>query len=182
VIFGALRIPAWAVLGAAGVWIFVLAAGGSGSALWEREVARLRGAYRDSIRRQALLGGAWERGKRLAGLVPGCSGELRGRLEAGAAVSVLHAQLAWEVGPVFLGLLGVGGLLGALFRERLRSGGGYASPTAAYVARMMFSLGILWTVVFSASPIPVSSATLYGAGALSGAGLFLFVGNLPLRL
>jgi hypothetical protein len=177
-----LRLPVALVLVLTVVWAAVLGLSGNPESIILGGLENLSSAYPESRARESFLsewgtlpeGWTWP----LAPL--GGQASTLGR--AGLLVTRLHAGALLRLMPVFLLLLVSGVASGLVCRERMRDGEGYASPTAAGIARALVGSGLFWMALFATSPIPVSYAWLPLAGVASGAGALLYVANLPLKL
>ena len=84
--------------------------------------------------------------------------------------------------PLFFGLLAAGVTAGLIFRERMRNAEGYASPTAAGVARALVGAGLFWLGLFALTPLGVSSAWIYVAILSASFGGLIYAANLPLKI
>jgi hypothetical protein len=114
--------------------------------------------------------------------LPRLGGDRSRQVHAGLLASALHGSAVLRILPVtaLLALLGVSA--GLVFRERMRTMEGYASPTAAGLATGSVGTGILWMTLFALSPVPASYGWLYLASAGIALGGSLYVANLPLKL
>ncbi len=97
-------------------------------------------------------------------------------------MSALHSFILGRVLPLSLLLLGAGVGAGLVCRERMRDAEGYASPSAAGIARALVGAGALCQGLFALSPIGLSCSWLYVAGVTCSLGAALYTANLPLRL
>lgn len=177
-----LRLPIALVPVLAVVWAAVLGMTQDPESIVSGGLGKLASAYPDPKAREDFLAEwgnlppAWTRP--LASL----GGQTSALGRAGLLVSRLHAGALVRLVPVFLCLLAAGVASGLVFRERMRDAEGYASPTAAGVARALVGSGLFSLALFAASPIPVSYAWIPLAGVASAAGASLYAANLPLRL
>ena len=104
------------------------------------------------------------------------------RISTASGVTGLRlALVSSHLTPLFL-LATVGVLIGLWFRERIREGLSYASPTRAFLAKTLAMLSVLVIVLFAMSPLqipPVSLWILYLGFTL---GASIYAANLPVNL
>jgi hypothetical protein len=176
------RLPVVALLALSLAWAGVLALAPSPEAILKGAFEDLRVAFPDERERGVLERGA--QGMSLS-LVSRASvlGEDRSRLLEAALVSAaLHLEGTLRVFPVGMVLALAGVAAGLVFRERLRDGEGYASPTAAGLARWALGGGMLLLATFSLSPVPAPWGSIYLAFGILSLGGGAYVANLPLRI
>jgi hypothetical protein len=92
----------------------------------------------------------------------------------------LDVAMRWS--PIIALVLGASLATGLLFRERLRWGQSYASPSVSFLAKRSAECALFAFLLWSLSPLPLPYWGLYpvlGVLALGGMG---YVANLPLRL
>lgn len=177
-----LRLPVALVLVLTVVWAAVLGLSHNPESMVADGLVQLASAYPDSNVREEFLSGwaslpaSWTRPLSSFG------GQASSLGRAGLLVSRLHLGALLRLVPVFLVLLAAGVASGLVCRERMRDAEGYASPTAAGIARVLVGSGLFWLALFAMSPIPVSYAWLPLAGCASAAGASLYAANLPLKL
>lgn len=107
-----------------------------------------------------------------------------GREDASLASRLLQrrALLAWGLLP-FLGLsFGIAILAGLLWRERLRGGTAYASPTLSFLSKRVAEAALVLFVLGIFAPLGGGYGGLYVLIFLFMLGVTGYVGNLPLRL
>jgi hypothetical protein len=109
-------------------------------------------------------------------------GRARSTLAGSLAVAWLHGLLIVPM-ALFIALgLGASFLLGAILRERIRFGHGYASPALAFVAKRALGLSLLYLSIWAFSPIPAPYWTLEVAALIGLVGGGIYAANLPVRL
>lgn len=175
------RLPLFAIIGLGLAWGFAL--------LYRPSVSRAEDALSDFSEAfprpeaQARLGrGALHSSlalRRRAQDVLGEPGEEAGPLIVAAWI---HFKIVAALVPYLLALLSAGVLAGIALRERIRFGRGYASPTAAHLARLLFFTGLLWIILFALSPISAPAWSLYLACLACFLGGLCYASNLPIRL
>ncbi len=101
---------------------------------------------------------------------------------AALAGSLLRFHAVLPAIPVALGLVVLGGIGGALRRERVRAGEGYSSPLRAFVAKHAALAACAALAVVVVTPTPVGAWAFYAAAALAAAGGGAWIANLPVRL
>ncbi len=177
-----LHLPIFLAIVLAVVWTGVLGLAPNPEEILSGGLETLAFAYPDSAEREFLLKD-WGS---LPSVVTDPLSHFGGRVSwvgrAGVLVTQLHLGVLVRLLPVFLLLVLSGVGSGLVFRERMRDAEGYASPTAAGVARALVGSGIFWIGLFAASPIPASYAWLYLAGIAMALGSSLYTANLPLKL
>lgn len=177
-----LRLPVALILVLTVVWAGVLGLSRNPESMVADGLGRLASAFPDQKTREEFLSvwgtlpAGWSRP--LASL----GGQASSLGRAGLLESRLHLGAVLRLAPVFLSLLAAGVASGLVCRERMREAVGYASPTAAGIARALVGSGLFWVALFATSPIPVSYALLHLAGIASAAGASLYAANLPLKL
>lgn len=177
-----LHLPIALAMGLSLAWAGVLLFSESPDALLTRALFDLNRAYPDPEGRAIFLAEATRLGHSVSGFVP-LGGEGRAELvRAGLTATALHWQGARRIWPIAVGLAAAGLCAGLVSRERLRGGHGYASPTAAGLARLAVCGGLLWAALFSLSPVPSPYASLYLSALVIALGGGVFAANLPLRL
>jgi hypothetical protein len=134
-------------------------------------------AERASLVRRSAGASSW-----LIRQIPGGGGGSSPVIRAAFAVSALHSFILGRVLPLSLLLLTAGVGSGLILRERMRDAEGYASPSAAGIARVLVGAGTLTQGLYALSPIGLSSSWLYVAGVTCSLGAALYAANLPLRL
>lgn len=142
----------------------------------------LANAYPESHEREAIVEEAANLSSSLARLLGRAGMGASPRMRAGFVVSAVHSVTLARVVPLFFGLLAAGVTAGLIFRERMRDAEGYASPTAAGLARALVGLGLFWLGLFALTPIGGSFASLYAAALALCLGGALYSANLPLKL
>jgi hypothetical protein len=176
------RLPLVLALALPITWAGALLATQSPEALLEDGLERFSRAFPAEGPRREVA----ERAGRGASLVltriPDLGGARTELVKAGVMTSVLHLEATFRVLPVTALLVLSGLCAGLALRERLRDQAGYASPTAAGLARIAVGAGTLWLALFSASPVPASYSWLYASSVLISFGGALYAANLPLRL
>jgi len=105
-----------------------------------------------------------------------------GTLRAGLAVSQVRIATLLRLVPIAAAFLLAGGLAGAVFRERIRHARGYASPTAAFVARGLVCGGLLLAILFGLTSVALPYWLPYMAVMGASVGSCLYVSNLPIKL
>ncbi len=177
-----LKLPVALVLALTLMWAAVLGMSRDPESIVAGALERLASAYPDRGAREDFLAewgslpGSWSQP------ISSLGGQASTLGRAGFLVSRLHAGALLRLVPVFLCLLAAGVAAGLVFRERMRNAEGYASPTAAGIARGLVGAGLFWMALFGASPVPASYAWLPLAGIATGIGASLYAANLPLKL
>ncbi|HLY74942.1 MAG TPA: hypothetical protein VKU80_12555 [Planctomycetota bacterium] len=177
-----LRLPVALVLVLTVVWATVLGMSRDPESIVAGGLAQLTSAYpefkarKDFLNEWGSLPGDWTRPLSSLG------GEASALGKAGLLVSRFHLGALLRLAPVLLCLMAAGVVSGLVLRERMREAEGYASPTAAGIARALVGTGLFWLALFATSPIPVSYAWLSLAGMASAVGAALYAANLPLKL
>jgi len=177
-----LRLPVALVLVLSLVWAAVLGVSRDPESIVTRGLAQLTSAYPESkaredfLREWGSLPGEWTRPLLSFG------GQASALGRAGLLVSRFHLGALLRLAPVLLCLMAAGVMSGLVLRERMREAEGYASPTAAGIARALVGTGLFWLALFATSPIPASYAWLFLAGMGSAIGAALYAANLPLKL
>ena len=163
-------------------WAGVLLLGGGERPVLSGALADLEAAYPSRLERDRLVGEAVRAASAFPVPLGPLGDERSGLVHAGLVASLLHLGTVLRVLPFTLlsGMLGVSS--GLVFRERLRIGAGYASPTAAGLGRGGVGAGILWLSLFGLSPLPVSFGWVYLSPTALLLGGALYFANLPLRL
>ena len=105
-----------------------------------------------------------------------------GPAEAALSVVALRLSVAGRILLVAAPFLASAFLLGLLFRERIRYGRGYASPTTAFLAKHLAAVSFVVGALFALTPLRLPYWTLYAAVSSTSLGLLLYVGNLPPKL
>lgn len=164
------------------VWAAVLGISRDPLSILRGGLERLASAYPGTRVREEFLAEWWNLPDGWSRPLAPLGGQARCLGWAGLLVTRLHAGVLLRLLPVFLSMLLAGVALGLVWRERMRKGEGYASPTAAGISRVLVGAGLFWMALFGASPIPVSYAWLPLAGMACGAGASLYAANLPLKL
>lgn len=163
-------------------WAAVLLVAGDEAPLLERTLSDLEAAYPSGVARERMLRTAIRNASALLARTPTLGGDRAPLVHAGLVVCGVHFGTVLGILPATLLLSLCGVSAGLVFRERIRMGAGYASPTAAGLGRGGVGAGILWLALFGLSPLPVSFAWLYLSAAALALGGTLFVANLPLKL
>lgn len=163
-------------------WAFALGLAPNADAVLADGLEQFRCAFPADAARTDVLGRASRGARRLLARMPDLGEGRSELLRAGVLTSALHLEATLRVLPAFALLLLSGVFAGLALRERLRDHEGYASPTAAGLARIAVGAGVFWLALFSASPLPASHAWLYGSSVLTSLGGALYAANLPLRL
>lgn len=177
-----LRLPVALVLVLTVVWAAVLGLSRDPESVVAGGLDQLASAYPESkaredfLREWGSLPGDWTRPMQSFG------GQASALGRAGLLVSRFHLGALLRLAPVLLCLLSAGAVSGLVLRERMREAEGYASPTAAGIARALVGSGLFWLALFATSPIPASYAWLSFAGVASAIGAGLYAANLPLKL
>lgn len=176
-----LRLPLFAMIGLTLAWGLAL--------LFRNPVSPTNDALTDFSaafprpeNRTSLWGGALHASRAIRARAEDVLGE-RGKA-AGPLIATtwIHLKVVETMLPYVLALLAAGILAGVALRERIRFGRGYASPTAAHLARLLFSSGLLWFIVFTLSPIPAAAWSLYAAALACFLGGLCYAANLPIAL
>jgi hypothetical protein len=141
----------------------------------------LERAYPEPALRASLVTRSVQASSWMARQIPG-GGASSPLVRAAFAVSALHCFVLGRVLPLSLLLLAAGVGSGLVFRERMRDAEGYASPSAAGIARVLVGAGALYQGLFALSPIALSCSWLYVAGVTCSLGAALYAANLPLKL
>ena len=105
-----------------------------------------------------------------------------GPAQAALSVVALRLGVAGRILLVSLPFFLSAFLIGLLFRERIRFGRGYASPTTAFLAKHLAAVSFVVGALFALSPVRLPYWTLYAAASSTSLGLVLYVGNLPPKL
>ncbi len=176
------RLPLVALVAVSVLWALTLALRRDPTALLAQAGESLSRALPDPVVHYAAFMRAARAGETAAALLPRLPEGTTSLLRAGVFASALHSSVTLEVLPFLLLLVLIGVLGGTLLRERIRHGEGYASPTAAFVARYTAAAGILYVVLFAFTPLQMPYWTLYLACLTSSLGGCLYVANLPIRL
>lgn len=176
------RLPLVLALALPIVWALALGRAANADTVLADGLDRFRRAFPGEAPRTDVLGRAAHPGQWLLARMPDMGEGRSELLRAGVVTSALHLEATLRVLPAFALLLLSGVFAGLSLRERLRDHEGYASPTAAGLARIAVGVGISWLALFSASPIPASHAWLYASSILTSFGGALYAANLPLRL
>ena len=177
-----LKLPVALVLTLIVIWAGVLGFARDPEAIVARGLEKLTFAYPDTQVREDFLSEWGTLPERLAKRLSSFGGRASTLGKAGVLVAQFHLGVLLRLAPVFLGLLASGVGSGLVFRERMRDAEGYASPTAAGIARFLTGSGLFWLGLFAGSPLSVSYGWLYLAGTASALGATLFAANLPLKL
>ncbi len=177
-----LRLPLFAFIGIGLSWGLSLAFASPPGLAGQHLGRDLERAFPSAMERGRLLEGAANTAELLQGRLSGAFGYRTSDARVSFAISALHFGILLRILPVFLAVFALGILGGLASRERLRGSRGYASPSAAFIARHAAGLGVLWILVYSFSPIPLPTWSLLAAGAASAGGGFFYMSNLPLRL
>lgn len=104
------------------------------------------------------------------------------RFPSAALVVNRRLDVAMRWSPIIALVLGASLATGLLFRERLRWGQSYASPSVSFLAKRLAECALGAFLLWSLSPVPLPYWGFYpflGVLALGGMG---YVANLPLRL
>ena len=163
-------------------WAGALVAAPSPEALLEDARERFRRSFPAEAPRREAAERAGRGASRVLARIPDLGGTRAELLRAGIMTSALHLEATLRVLPATALLVLSGLCAGLALRERLREQAGYASPTAAGLARIAVGAGWFWLALFSASPVPASYAWLYASSVLISFGGALYAANLPLRL
>lgn len=163
-------------------WACTLLAVPSSEALLGDELERFRRAFPTEGPRRGTANRAGGGAAQILVRIPDLGGTKAELLKAGVMTSALHFEATLRVLPATALLLLSGLCAGLALRERLRDQAGYASPTAAGLARIAVGAGVFWLALFSTSPVPASYAWLYASSVLISFGGALYAANLPLRL
>jgi hypothetical protein len=93
-----------------------------------------------------------------------------------------NARIAADSAPADLlgSMLGV--TLGLYGRDRIRLRRTYASPALAYVGKLILFASLSGVATFVLSPVAWDFSLVHGFTAAAAAGLFVWLGNLPVRL
>ncbi len=163
-------------------WAGVLLRAGDELPLLGGAVSGLELAYPPGAQREKLLAGAAHAPSAFPAGLASLGGDHSRLLRAGLVVGALHLGVVLRILPITFLLTMCGACAGLVFRERMRTASGYASPTAAGLGRGAVGAGILWLALFGLSPLPVSFAWVYLSPAALALGGTLYVANLPLKL
>ncbi len=175
-----LRVPLAAVLVLGIAWAACLILGGAPAELISGERDRLRSAFGGgaSVPLIAESTAAGDSLPILERFPPRVSETLR----AGIEVCEVRIAALSRVFPFAIAFLLAGGLAGAVFRERIRHACGYASPTAAFLARGLVCGALLLGTLFGLTCVALPYWVPYVAVTGAGVGACLYVSNLPIRL
>ena len=91
------------------------------------------------------------------------------------------ALVSSHLTPLFL-MATVGLLIGLWFRERIREGLTYASPTRAFLAKTLAMLSVLVLVLFAMSPLPIPHVSLWILYLGFTFGGSIYAANMPVNL
>lgn len=177
-----LRLPIFATIGIILAWGLVLAFSSPPGFARQRVGRDLEQAFPSPKERGQLLEGAERRAELLQGYLSGILGGRASDARDSIAVSALHFGILRRILPVGMAAFVIGILGGLASRERIRRSQGYASPSAAFIARHAVEFGVLAILVYSFSPIPLPSWSLLATFATTAGGGFFYLANLPLRL
>lgn len=177
-----LKLPVALVLALTLMWAAVLGMSRDPESIVAGALEQLATAYPEKGAREEFLAEWGSLPPNWSRSVSSLGGQASTLGRAGLLVSRLHAGALLRQVPVFLCLLGAGVAAGLVLRERMRDAEGYASPTAAGIARALVGVGLFWMALFGASPVPASYAWLPLAGIATGIGGALYAANLPLKL
>jgi len=177
-----LKLPVALALVLVVLWAGLLGVAKDPGSMVSDALADLTRAFPESSERESFLGEWGVLPPGLLHLMPSLGGGGTPLARAGLLVARLHAGAVLRLLPLLLLFLAAGGVAGLASRERMRDGEGYASPTAAGVARLLSGAGIFWLGLFSLSPVPASYATIYLSGLVLCLGGALYAANLPLKL
>jgi len=177
-----LRLPIFAFIGIILAWGLSLAIAAPSDGVKQRMLGDLEPAFPSALERRHLVEAAHGRAKTLQDHLAKIMGPRGGDARDSITVSAVHFGILLRILPIFSALFLVGIVGGMAWRERIRYSRGYASPSAAFIARHAVGLSVIWILVFSFSPIPLPIWSIYGALAASSSGGFLYVSNLPIRL
>jgi hypothetical protein len=142
----------------------------------------LANAYPESREREAIVEEAASLSSFLARVLRHAGTGASPTMRAGFVVSAVHSVTLFRALPLFLGLLAAGVTAGLILRERMRDAQGYASPTAAGIARALVGAGLFSLGLFGLTPIGVSFAWVYAATLAACLGSAIYSANLPLKL
>lgn len=84
--------------------------------------------------------------------------------------------------PLWIAFFAVSVLCGAILRERLHLGSGYASPTASFVAKRIGELAVVVFFLWSFAPVPLPYWLFYPVLVATMISTTAYVANLPLRV
>lgn len=177
-----LRLPLFTFIGIVLSWGLSLAFASPSGLARQHLGTDLEQAFPSATERGRLLEGAETTAELLQGRLSGTFGHRTSDARASFVLSALHFGILLRILPVFSAVFVLGVLGGLASRERIRGSRGYASPSAAFIARHAVGLGVLWILVYSFSPLPLPTWSLLTAGAASASGGFFYMSNLPLRL
>jgi hypothetical protein len=177
-----IRLPLVLALLLPALWAAVLLQAGGELPLLEGCLSDLEAAYPARQNREKLLGPATRAASTFQARTPALGGNYSPLIHAGLLASGVHLGAILGILPLTLMLTLCGACAGLAFRERMRMGAGYASPTAAGLGRGVVVGGILWLVLFGLCPLPVSYGWVYLSPAALALGGTLYVANLPLKL
>jgi hypothetical protein len=163
-------------------WGILLTTSPEPKTLLTREEGFFRRAFPGSSPRPFSLAAEFSR-VRIPVLVPlPLPGSGRLALAAALAATSLHLRIILRFLPLILLSFGGCTVLGALLRERIRFGHGYASPALAYVAKRVLGISAAYLAIWSLSPLPVPYWTLPSVALLGLLGNVAHLANLPVRL
>ena len=104
------------------------------------------------------------------------------RISTASGITGLRlALVSSHLTPLFL-LATVGLLIGLWFRERIREGLTYASPTRAFLAKTLVMLSVLVLVLFAMSPLQLPPVTLWILSLGFTFGASIYAANMPIKL
>jgi hypothetical protein len=177
-----IRLPVAVVLVLTVVWAAVLGMSRDPESIVAGGLGELASAYPEPAAREDFLGEWGSLPEEWTRPMLSLGGRASALGRAGLLVSRFHLGALLRLAPVLLCLLSAGVVSGLVLRERMREAEGYASPTAAGIARALVGSGLFWLALFATSPLPVSYAWLPLAGMASAIGAALYAANLPLKL
>jgi len=177
-----LRLPIVLLLVAPLTWVVILWGSDERTGSPEAEWVRLADAYPRTRQRETILRSSAAVAVRFRAILSGTGPISSERMRAALLVSLIHSHVLVRLLPLEACLLAAGVVVGLIFRERMRSAEGYASPTAAGLGRGLVGAGLIWCGLFALTPLPVSSEWLYGAILSTSIGGGIYAANLPLKL
>jgi len=163
-------------------WLGVLWHAGDPAVLVGDVFSDLGYAYPEPGERGRIVGESAVLARRAAGLLGRLGAGPSPQIRAGLVVSAVHERILVRTIPLLLALGAAGVTGGLLLRERLRNAEGYASPTAAGLARALVGAGLFGLGLFGLTPIGVGIAWIYGPLLAVSLGGLIYAANLPLKV
>lgn len=178
-----LKVVVWS--GVAGLlgWAAALVGPESLRAGVHEETSRLRSAFREPSVVAEFLRSARAASFGSENLLPPfATAAVRGRVSGGVGVVRIRAGIMKEALPILVAAFAAAVFLGLARREGLRSGPAFASPTQAYLGKHLAVAAAVYLVTFALVPLPLPPASVWWGAGGAAAGVYFFVGNLPLKV